>query len=740
MKKRLTALISSVALTALFTLGAGAFDLEKPESADELSANVPQSALSAEAITDPELGILISINDFENDTVSSTTINQGYGITNVLHLINDANYPAEIKSGLLTATPYQGYSRFSFQYRNDSNKGQWVPKSGTYTTTFDLRNDSTSNQDIGQFITRYLGYPDGPFNYKGDCYLDAATIKNVNANKGVWQSAKVSYKFTDNGNGTFTMQAGGRTDSVTSSNNAYIYLFDLYAQNAESVSIDNIRLWYFPADAYVLQDGESYSFAYYESGDFTFGSPESDTNFVGWVSSDGTLYAAGAVIAAADVSTKLLGKTFTAFYQDASLPAMGMAFEGTNDKSVNYNIGIVSGDSNVKDASYVIEDSRTAVRIYCENGDWNPRFHALAETPFDPNEYTIVQYVYKAAQGQNTAGTDISGTSARLLYWTSAETNGFYTDGEHKISGGDIGIAVDNEWKTLTYDMSDAANSIAAHPWNKTGAIYGISASPLRAPVLSISYIDAIRVYRKGVVTVTYDTNAPAGAKATKTVAADTNRGVGTGYYLSSDIPAVKDYDFAGWALKPDASAFETVSTIDLTGDTTVYAVWVDKNAPITSDKTSIRTSGVTGIRFKASVYNKILTSEDDTEIGFLVTRSIYSDYMESDYNGLTLDMASDGLALKGAAYAKTDGEVTVNHISDDGDGVYSSFTACMTGIPKGYYTENILVRPYVTLGNVTYYGQTKEESLYNAAKNYTGEENQTVKDIIAAGEEELQK
>ena len=31
MKKRLTALISSVALTALFTLGAGAFDLEKPE-------------------------------------------------------------------------------------------------------------------------------------------------------------------------------------------------------------------------------------------------------------------------------------------------------------------------------------------------------------------------------------------------------------------------------------------------------------------------------------------------------------------------------------------------------------------------------------------------------------------------------------------------------------------------------------------------------------------------------------
>lgn len=731
MKKRLTALISSVALTALFTLGAGAFDLEKPESADELSANNPQSALSAEAITDPELGILIYKQDFEASTAPSY-INTAYDI----YGLNTDMTGLTLANGALTSTGAAGaYRGFLFQYKDVSGSGsKFNPRSGTYTTTFDLRNDDASTVDITELQTRYQGS-----NHHNGLVLDYIDPACANTNKGEWQSFKTSHVFTRNDDDTFTAGLVGSTSTVTSNAGERIYQFRIYAKNAESVSIDNICLWYFPADAYVLQDGESYSFAYYESGDFTFGSPESDTNFVGWVSSDGTLYAAGAVIAAADVSTKLLGKTFTAFYQDASLPAMGMAFEGTNDKSVNYNIGIVSGDSNVTDASYVTEDGRTAVRIYCENGGWNPRFHALAETPFDPDEYTIVQYVYKAVQGQNTAGTDISGSSARLLYWTSAETNGFHTDGEHKI-GGDIGIAVDNEWKTLTYNMSDTANGLAAHPWNKTGAIYGISASPLRAPVLSISYIDAIRVYRKGVVTVTYDINAPAGATVTKTVVADTNRGVGTGYYLSSDIPAVKDYDFAGWALKPDASAFETVSTIDLTGDTTVYAVWVDKNAPITSDKTSIRTSGVTGIRFKASVYNKILTSEDDTEIGFLVTRSIYSDYMESDYNGLTLDMASDGLALKGAAYAKTDGEVTVNHISDDGDGVYSSFTACMTGIPKGYYTENILVRPYVTLGNVTYYGQTKEKSLYEAAKDYNGEDNQTVKDIIAAGEEELQK
>lgn len=344
-----------------------------------------------------------------------------------------------------------------------------------------------------------------------------------------------------------------------------------------------------------------------------------------------------------------------------------------------------------------------------------------------------MQYVYKAAQGQNTAGTDITGSSARLLYWTSAETNGFYTDGEHKI-GGDIGIAVDNAWKTLTYDMSDAANGLAAHPWNKTGGIYGISASPLRAPALAVSYIDAIRVYRKGVVTVTYDTNAPEGAAVLQTVEADTNRGVGTGYYLSSNMPAVEGYHFASWALTPDASALETVSTIDLTGDTTVYAVWVHDHAPLTSDKTSIRTNGVTGIRFKASVYQKVMTY-DNVEIGFLAARSNEETQINMELTGgeLNLDCVTYGFAVKGTAFEKTDGNVAVNRLWEDGDGVFSSFTACVIGIPKKYYTENILVRPYVTIGTTTFYGAAKEQSLYNAAKTSADTDNPIIREILSA-------
>ncbi len=733
MKKRLTALISSVALTALLAFGAKALELEKPENADELSTGTPQITLMATPITDPELGILIYTQAFDENT-TPTYINTDYDINGV----NTDMTGLALNDGVLTSTGATGaYRQFFFQYKDISGSGsKFYPRSGIYTTTFDMRNDTASTSDVTELQVRYQGS-----SHHGGLvplWLDHAAL---NSNKGEWQKFKASFVFVRNADDTFTTGLAGSIPSVVSNPGERIYQFRIYAKNAESVSIDNIQLWYFPANAYVLRDGDNYSFNYHDSGDFTFGSPENAENFVGWVSTDGKVYAAGAVIAAADVSTKLLGKTFTAYYQDATMPAMGMAFEGTSDKTVNYNTGVISGDSNVKETTYVTEDGRTAVRVYCENGRWNPRFHALAETPFDPEEYTIVQYVYKAEQGQNTAGTDITGSTARLLYWTSPEDNGFWVDGEHKISGNDISIAVDKEWKTLTYDMSDPANGIAAHPWNKTGHIYGISASPLRAQALSISYIDAIRVYRKGVVTVTYDTNAPKDAEVTKSVAADTNRGVGTGYYLSSDIPVVEGYDFAGWALTPDAGEKDVVTKINLTGDTTVYAVWVNRNAPITSDMTSVRTTDVTGIRFRASVYSKVM-SYDNVEIGFLVTRDNDENHAIMDENTpngkLTLECADPaviGNALKGEAYKKVNGEVSIDRMNDESDGIFSTYTACMVGIPEGYYDENLLVRPYIQIGETAYYGAEKSESLYNAAKNSSDQENETIKKIIEAVE-----
>ena len=73
--------------------------------------------------------------------------------------------------------------------------------------------------------------------------------------------------------------------------------------------------------------------------------------------------------------------------------------------------------------------------------------------------------------------------------------------------------------------------------------------------------------------------------------------------------------------------------------------------------------------------------------------------------------------------------------MNDESDGIFSTYTACMVGIPEGYYDENLLVRPYIQIGETAYYGAEKSESLYNAAKNSSDQENETIKKIIEAVE-----
>lgn len=208
-----------------------------------------------------------------------------------------------------------------------------------------------------------------------------------------------------------------------------------------------------------------------------------------------------------------------------------------------------------------------------------------------------------------------------------------------------------------------------------------------------------------------------------------------------STEPVEKDgstYRMIGWAQSENASVAESV--IPLAGaDVDLYPVWEDLNKPILSDETSVHTKDPIGIRFKASVHNRVLAAYDDVEIGFVVARETEDvlSIIESDCpDGLDLTLVGYGLAVNGAGYKKENGAVVgKNYITDLGDGEYSSFTACMIGIPEKYYKENIIVRPYVTIGTTTYYGEVKTESLYNAAKNSSDQDNETIKDIIAKGD-----
>lgn len=134
--------------------------------------------------------------------------------------------------------------------------------------------------------------------------------------------------------------------------------------------------------------------------------------------------------------------------------------------------------------------------------------------------------------------------------------------------------------------------------------MYGFVIQPNASNYEGITYIDYIRVYRDGITTVTYDTNAAEYEELGYTVQYDvpeeTGRGLGSGYLLTGDKPVLEGFTFVGWALKPDATPADVVTSIDLTGDTTVYAVWTEdgKITPRTINKNSLRTGAVSGHPF----------------------------------------------------------------------------------------------------------------------------------------------
>lgn len=159
---------------------------------------------------------------------------------------------------------------------------------------------------------------------------------------------------------------------------------------------------------------------------------------------------------------------------------------------------------------------------------------------------------------------------------------------------------------------------------------------------------------------------------------------------------------------------------------------------PVTSDETSIRTSGVSGIRFN-TVFNKAAAFPCD-EIGFMVTRDKY--FTDSTICGgedSRFILANDKLntpqtVSTGIAYSA---EQNINHLREDISGETVSFAATLCGIPQNAasYKELLHVRAYVKKDGITYYGNAAATSLYEAALAYKAahpeDENAFIQSII---------
>ena len=309
-------------------------------------------------------------------------------------------------------------------------------------------------------------------------------------------------------------------------------------------------------------------------------------HFIFWIAADGTFYRPGDII----IDEELVGAILTAYCQDASMPAMGLTYEG--DTPVSAHKSTVSN---------VFEAGRSVLRVVMNGGQTydgdkkrymsDARVNFRTDTAIDASEYTIFTYVYKPIAGRSvdavygTTGSALppeeineeTMTSERengnniIYYWTSNASNGFYYDGEHRVGGNGKNweYAFDGEWHSIEVDMSDPANGITAVPWNATGLNYGITVDPLQWVNWSgETLIDSVRIYRGGHLSVTYLCDG-------EIIAIDGNRGAGVGYVLRDDIPLEKEgYTFAGWSLTENGPV---TKTIDLADDTTVYAVFTDK-------------------------------------------------------------------------------------------------------------------------------------------------------------------
>ncbi len=459
--------------------------------------------------------------------------------------------------------------------------------------------------------------------------------------------------------------------------------------------------------------------------------------FVAWT--NGTkYYKAGEETALANVQYTV----FYPFYQNADAPAMGFTFEG--DKKEN--------SFEVSKAVYtknIVDDGRDVLLVHWFNGyggtgssyPTDLRLSFLTSTYSDPSEYNIIQYSTKVDRAWDVIvdGTIVKNNDSGKPYWADKTQNPTYKAVTSKparifahtkangtylspvISVGNPAVAVSDSYSIYEYDKSGAEDFTSL-------AGYGFCVDPFQATFGANVYIDYVRVYRKGIQTITYATNAPVGATVVKEVAADTNRGLGYGYLLKDVRPVVEGYVFLGWGLTPDAT--ETVNSITVDGDETVYAVWAEAdtvNTPEVTEEVEIRGNGdndTNGIRFKSAIKPSEKANLD--EFGFLATREVLLPYADAEkttrnHDYLTFNHKVNGedknYYVQGVAY-DADGDIDlINSEKDDGGIIY---TAVVTGIPLENKAEKMVVRSYakytVNGKEMVVYGNTNAASLYDVA------------------------
>lgn len=147
------------------------------------------------------------------------------------------------------------------------------------------------------------------------------------------------------------------------------------------------------------------------------------------------------------------------------------------------------------------------------------------------------------------------------------------------------------------------------------------------------------------------------------------------------------------------------------------------QTVPNTLPQTSIRTTDIKGIRFKATFDKSLLANENCQEVGFMVTRDKYfTDTAlcgdESKFILANEKLNTSKTLASGIAFSREKG---INKLREDSQSENMIFTATVRGIKESAenYKELLHVRAYVNISGITYYGNVQAKSLYDAALAY---------------------
>lgn len=159
-------------------------------------------------------------------------------------------------------------------------------------------------------------------------------------------------------------------------------------------------------------------------------------------------------------------------------------------------------------------------------------------------------------------------------------------------------------------------------------------------------------------------------------------------------------------------------------GDVTYTIVWGEANpiAPVTQEKNSIRYSTKEtsrGIRFAANIDKTAVDiySGNVTEYGWIITRpELLEEAGVSPYAFTKETVLSKPVKVgKNYGFQSTgDKDADRKHLEEDDETLI--ITAVVYGLKPANYKNELLVRPYIVVDGVTYYGNPWQRSMYDTA------------------------